>query len=96
MTRLPRHCTAVTVVTVALAGLFLAADMPAGVLLATTPALVCVGLHLAMDPGVRDPPLHRRTREAPHGAGSREADRPRLLHGRRRGRARPGGQGQSA
>lgn len=77
MTRLPRHCTVVTVVTVALAGLFLAADMPAGVLLATTPALVCVGLHLALDAGVR---------EAPHGAASRQPDRPRLLHGRRRGR----------
>lgn len=48
MPRLPGHCTAITVVSVAFVGLFLAADMPASGVFAMTPALVSVGLHLLL------------------------------------------------
>lgn len=62
MTRLPGHCAVVSVASAALAILFLVADVPAGALLATTPALVCVGLHLALGPGGGHSDRRRRGR----------------------------------
>lgn len=68
-----RRCLAMTVGAVALGGILLAAGVPGAALLAVAPALLCVGMHLAMDHG--DPHGDHLLKTA-QGAAARQAERP--------------------
>ena len=51
MTSMIRRCLAMTVGALAVAAVLLAAGVPGAVLLALAPALVCVGMHVAIGHG---------------------------------------------